>query len=212
MGSQENYFEEPIHKITFNYNFELAKYQVTFEEYDKFCEATSTIKPSDEGWGRGERPVINVTWYEAKKYCEWLSKVSGENYRLPTEAEWEYSCRAGNNSNYFFGDDEKNLIEYAWYDKNSGGKTHEVGQLKPNNWGLYDMYGNVWEWCEDWFCRYGKTPIDGSASGKSDDERQYKILRGGSFENLEGFYSASRYWFNANFSDNHKGFRVAKVW
>jgi formylglycine-generating enzyme required for sulfatase activity len=126
--------------------YSIGKYPVTFEEYDYFCEATGREKPSDEGWGRGRRPVINVTAYDAEAYCEWLSKVTGKFYRLPTENEWEYACRGGSDGEYCFGDDVSQLVDYAWYSDNSEGKTHPVGEKKPNNYGLYDMHGNVWEW------------------------------------------------------------------
>ncbi|WLE97466.1 MAG: SUMF1/EgtB/PvdO family nonheme iron enzyme [Candidatus Electrothrix communis] len=130
-------------------SFAIGLYPVTFAEYDVSCEATGRKKPDDEGWGRGHRPVINVTWYDAQEYCEWLSQETGQPYRLPTEAEWEYACRAGFGSAYCFGDDEKLLGEYAWYKKNSGGTAHPVGEKKANGWGIHDMHGNVWEWCQD---------------------------------------------------------------
>jgi Zn-finger protein len=168
--------------VIFNYDFEIAKYPVTFEEYDLFCEDTGKEKPDDEGWGRGNRPVINVSWHNAKVYCEWLSEKTGENYRLPTEAEWEYSCRAGTTTKWSFGDDESELEKYAWYNKNSDGKTHEVGQKPPNPWGLYDMHGNVWEWCEDDYVdSYEKTPRDGKAF--MNNKGGNKVLRGASWGN-----------------------------
>lgn len=134
--------DEDQHKETVD-DFEMGTYPVTFEEYDAFCEATGREKPNDQGWGRGKRPVINVSWYDACDYCTWLSKVTGANYRLPTEEEWEYACRAGTTTAYFFGDDPINLADYAVFDTN---QTEEVGSKKPNPWGLYDMLGNVWEW------------------------------------------------------------------
>jgi len=131
------------------YQFEIGKYPVTFTEYDMFCEGTSIEKPSNEGWGRYRRPVIHVSWYDANDFCEWLSKKSGDNYRLPTQREWEYACRAGTNTKWSFGDDERDLEKYAWYSANSIRQTHIVGQKLANPWGLYDMHGNIWEWCVD---------------------------------------------------------------
>ena len=156
MGSNKYDNEQPIHTVTFDYDFEIGKYPVTFKEYDLFCEDRKRKKPDDRGWGRGKRPVINVSWNDAKAYCDWLSKKTGDTYRLPTEAEWEYACRAGTTTKWSFGDDEKELGKYAWYDKNAYDKgekhsdygTHPVGEKLPNPWGLYDMHGNVWEWCD----------------------------------------------------------------
>lgn len=106
------------------------------------------IEPS-MGMGREGFPAINMTQHAANKYCQWLSALTGEYYRLPTEAEWEYACRAGTTNRYSFGDDEKQLFEYAWYERNSDFKYQKVGRKKPNPWGLYDMHGNVAEWTLD---------------------------------------------------------------
>ncbi|MCI5158705.1 MAG: hypothetical protein D3906_09765, partial [Candidatus Electrothrix sp. AUS1_2] len=130
--------ERPIHEVKLN-SFAIGRYPVTFAEYDAFCLSTGRNKSKDEGWGGGRRPVINVSWQDAVDYCEWLSRETGQTYRLPTEAEWEYACRAGSESAYSFGDDEKSLDEYAWYEKNSDGKTHPVGEKTANAWGLHDM-------------------------------------------------------------------------
>jgi len=130
--------EGPIHEVELD-SFAIGRYPVMFADYDAFCDATGREKPDDMGWGRGVRPVVNVSWQDAVNYCEWLSRGTGQTYRLPTEAEWEYACRAGSESAYCFGDDEKSLGEYAWYEKNSEGKTHPVGAKKANAWGLHDM-------------------------------------------------------------------------
>jgi formylglycine-generating enzyme required for sulfatase activity len=127
--------------------FAMSETPITFEQYDAFCEATGREKPDDKGLGRGNRPVINVTWHDAKAYCEWLSKETGEEYDLPSEEEWEYAARAGTTTAYFFGDDPKDLEEYAWYNENSDNQTHPVKEKKPNPWGFYDILGNVWCWC-----------------------------------------------------------------
>ncbi|MDQ7086055.1 MAG: formylglycine-generating enzyme family protein [Sulfurovum sp.] len=163
-------------EVYLNYEFEIGKYPVTFDEYDIYCEDEKIDKPSDEGWGRGKRPVINVSWHDAVAFCKWLSKKTNDTYKLPTEKEWEYACRAGTDTKWSFGDDEKALGKYAWYSKNSydlGKKdkdygTHRVSEKLPNDWGLFDMHGNVWEWYED--C-YNK------------DEKS-KVLRGGSWVDL----------------------------
>jgi formylglycine-generating enzyme required for sulfatase activity len=122
-----------------------------------------------------QNPVEQVSWNDAQAFCQKLSQITGKTYRLPTEAEWEYACRAGTTTCYYFGDDANQLGDYAWYDGNSQGTTHPVGQKKPNVWGLYDMSGNVWEWCEDnWYDNYIEAPDDGSAQSR-------KCLRGGSW-------------------------------
>ena len=152
------------------YPYRMNKYQTTFEEYDRYCEATGVKKPKDEGWGRGDRPVINVSWEDATAYAKWLSKTSEEEYRLPTEDEWYLACNVGAKTDWHFGNNESELKEYAWYRENSKNKTHPVGKKKPNKLGLYDMHGNVWEWCKDWY----------------DIEEKEKVLRGGSWDGYAG--------------------------
>jgi len=172
MGSNTFSNEQPIHVVNLD-AFYIDKYEVTFDQYDRFCDATGRTKPSDSGWGRGTRPVIDVSWNDAKAYCDWAGK------RLPTEAEWEYACRAGGTGAWTFGDTEATLVNYAWYGVNSGSQTHPVGEKTANAWGLYDMHGNVWEWCADWYDSgyYAGSPATnppGPASGT------YRLLRGGS--------------------------------
>jgi len=212
MGSDEYDDEKPIHKVTINYDFEISKYQVTFDEYDLFCEDTKKELIDDDRWGRGRRPVINVNWHDAVAYCEWLSQKSGQIYRLPTEAEWEYVCRAGTTTKWSFGDDEKELEKYGWYDKNSGGKSHPVGELKPNLWGLYDMHGNVWEWCEDdWVDSYNYTPRDGKAY--KSDRSSSKVLRGGSWnDSANATRSSDRDWSSPSVRYFNWGFRLLRTY
>jgi formylglycine-generating enzyme required for sulfatase activity len=166
MGSPEdepgrNIDEGPQHKLALD-EFAIGRHEVTFAEYDAFCEATGREKPDDQGWGRGRRPVINVSWEDARAYAQWLSEESGANYRLPTEAEWEYAARAESDTAYAFGNAEEKLDAYAWYFINSGGKAHPVGGKKPNPWGLHDLHGNVWEWVNDWYADdyYQNSPGD----------------------------------------------------
>jgi formylglycine-generating enzyme required for sulfatase activity len=127
-------------------------------------------------------PVENISWSDAKEFCEKLSQMTDKAYRLPSEAEWEYGCRAGTT-----GDRAGNLDAIAWYNNNSDGKTHPVGQKQPNAFGLYDMRGNVWEWCDDfWHSDYNGAPTDGSAWLRGGDSR-YRVVRGGSWGDIEGF-------------------------
>ena len=167
--------------------FALGKYAVTFEEYDHFAVATQREKPEDKGWGRGRRPVVNVNWFDAMAYAEWLSHQTGQTYRLPTEAEWEYAARAGTTTPFYFGTTIS--TEQANYDGNhtyAGGqqgvlrvKTVEVGQFPANAWGLHDMHGNVWEWSGS---EYDKK-YDGAESRcvSDPDSGSPRVLRGGSW-------------------------------
>ncbi|MCP4697234.1 MAG: formylglycine-generating enzyme family protein [Gammaproteobacteria bacterium] len=193
--------ERPVHEARLD-SFSVARYPVTFAEYDLFCEATGREKPEDQGWGREKRPAVNVSWADAAAYCEWLNEISGHGYRLLTEAEWEYVCRAGSKTAYFFGDDEKTLGEYAWYSVNSEGKTHPVGEKKPNAWGLHELSGNVWEWVHDW---YGKYPKDAQTNPKGPDTGADRVLRGG------GWGSSPRFVRSAFRIRDDPGIRLVRV-
>jgi len=212
MGSNEKQWENPIHKVTIDYELAVGKYPATFAEYDKFCDSTRQKKPEDKGWGRGNRPVINVTWHDARDYCEWLSEQTGQHYRLLSEAEWEYACRAGSTGKYCFGDDVHQLGSYGWFSGNSGGKTHPVGEKKPNQFGLYDMHGNVLEWCADvWPKNYNGAPMDGNAWIIGGDSK-YHLIRVGSWS-FNDFYlrCAFRLWCDTPYWYNFGGFRFSKM-
>ena len=169
----------------------------------------------DRGSTQSEnQPAVYVSWNDAVAFCDWLSKKEGKQYRLPTEAEWEYSCRAGTTTAYSFGDDPSKLGEYAWFTGNSGGKTHEVGTKKPNAWGLYDMHGNVWQWCQDWYDdrykEYSKDSPTRDPQGPS--AGRFRVYRGGSFSSTPSYCrSASRYRNVPTLRDSNLGFRVVLV-
>jgi formylglycine-generating enzyme required for sulfatase activity len=134
--------EQPVHRVSVG-KFAMGVYEVTFAEYDKFAEATGRKKPSDRDWGRGNRPVINVSWHDAVAYTKWLSSQTGKKYSLPTEAEWEYAARAGTETKYWWGNEiDKSKANYGW----SFNKTSAVGSFAANQFGLYDTVGNLWEW------------------------------------------------------------------
>jgi len=232
-GDGESY-EKPTHRVELTYDFYVGKYPVTFEEYDRYCRESGATKPYDWDWGRGRRPVINVSWNEAITYCDWLSDVEGlaraydnagnlidsrgnetndtskvKGYRLLTEAEWEYAARGGKKSmrNKYAG--SNNPDEVAWYDSNSGNKTHEVGQKKRNELGLYDMSGNVWEWCSDWFGDYSSSaqtnPYNSTAGSR-------RVFRGGSwYYNATVVRVAYRDYYSPSFTYLNLGFRIART-
>jgi formylglycine-generating enzyme required for sulfatase activity len=174
MGSHFNSDELPIHKVELQ-EFYLGKYPITQAQYQKVMgENNSDFKGVNN-------PVECVSWNDAQEFCRRLSQLSGRKYLLPNEAQWEYACRAGvTEEESSFGNDENQLKDYCWYNMNSERRTHPVGQKKPNNWGLYDMHGNVWEWCQDDYVdNYYDTPRDGSAY--KDESIQFSVLRGGSW-------------------------------
>ncbi len=150
--------EKPQHRVPITKPFWLGMHHVTVGQFRKFVEESK--HDAGTGWQKpfpsqtDNHPVVHVSWSDAKAFCDWLSRKEGKKYRLPTEAEWEYACRAGTRTKYGFGDDESNLGDYAWFGLNSNKQTHAVGQKRPNAWGLSDMHGNAWQWCEDWFESY----------------------------------------------------------
>ena len=204
--------EHPVHTVRVE-SFELSKYEVTFEEYDRFTAATDRKSADDEGWGRGRRPVMNVSWEDAVAYVRWLSGQTGERYRLPSEAEWEYAARAGTETAYSWGN------EIGRNRANCDGcgsqwdlwQTAPVGSFGPNGWGLHDMHGNVWEWAQDcWNDSYRGAPSDGSAWESGECPR--RVLRGGSWRfNPRGLRSAIRNGRTSAARDFGNGFRVART-
>lgn len=206
--------KNPIREVTVK-PFSLGKYEVTFEEYDRFAIATGWLLPDDNSWGRGRRPVISVTWEDAKAYATWLSQATGKRYRLPTESEWEYAARSGGKEEIWAGtSDEGRLVDYAVY---AARRTAPVGSKKPNGLGLYDMSGNVFEWVEDcWHGDYHKdykgAPTDGSAwleAGAGDCV--VRVIRSGSWDNLPVNLRASDlYRLVISHRGSDIGFRLAQ--
>ncbi|NLT44697.1 MAG: formylglycine-generating enzyme family protein [Thermotogaceae bacterium] len=223
---------EDAHNVVLTYDFYIGKCEVTFDEYDAFCDATGSGKPSADGMGSGRKPVIMVSWWNAIAYCNWLSendkipkaydndgnlldkygKVTTDpskavGYRLPTEAEWEYAAEGGpNNDRYsLYGSD--NADEVAWHSDNCGGETQVVGAKKSNSLGLFDMSGNVWEWCSDSFSksmnsiRTNPYCID-----------FYKVLRGGScFDSAWFLWIGDSETSNPFETYNDVGFRICRT-
>ncbi len=203
--------EHPQHSVTVK-GFQMGKYEVTFEQYDEFARATLRTLPQDQGWGRGRRPVINVSWEDAKAYAQWLSVKTVKPYRLPSEAEWEYAARANSTTAFFWGSDESGAKDYAWFSENSEDKTHPVGEKKPNG-SLYDMAGNVWEWTADcWHESYKNAPSDGDAWKASDGgECARRVVRGGSWSYDPPYLrTADRLRNSSDAAIDSLGFRLAQ--
>jgi formylglycine-generating enzyme required for sulfatase activity len=192
--------------------------EVTVKQFRQFIEANPGYDVGDDRWRNpgleqtDNHPVVWVSWQNAVDFCNWLREKEGKNYRLPTEAEWEYSCRAGKSgTRYCYGDDEDQLENYAWYSRNSGGRTQPVGKKKPNDWGLYDMHGNVWEWCQDYFDTnyYQNSPVkDPMGAGAGID----RVPRGGAVDGAAVFCrTAFRQHVLPDFREFNLGFRVLLV-
>jgi formylglycine-generating enzyme required for sulfatase activity/serine/threonine protein kinase len=201
--------EAPQRGVAIREPFAVAKYEVKFAEWDAcVADGGCTHKPDDQGWGRGRRPVINVSWRDAKGYVAWLSRKTGKTYRLLSEAEWEYAACAGTTTRYFWGNKFSNARA-----NNDTGRTVEVGLYGANAWGLHDMHGNVWEWVEDcWHDSYNGAPSDGSAWSTSCSDQSRRILRGGSWYNHPGLLrSAYRGSYSTDNRDYGVGFRLART-
>ncbi|PZC53124.1 hypothetical protein LH53_00740 [Mesotoga sp. TolDC] len=239
-----------MHKVTLTYSFYIGKYETTFDEYDAFCEATGKSSPDDENWGRGDRPVINVSWWDAIAYCNWLSekeklpeaydsngnlldkygRISTDitqvfGYRLPTEVEWEYAARGGNRSKGYKYSGGNNVANVALYWQNSGDQyltgdrdwdrivennccTQEVGSKTANELGIYDMSGNVWEWCSDWYGNYSSS----EKTNPYNDSGSDRVYRGGSWYSLAIYIRvANRFYDSPAGAYPDLGFRIART-
>lgn len=219
MGDVEQIGEtwrNPVHPVRIK-PFAMSKYEVTFEEYDRFAIETGRDLPNDQKWGRGQLPVINVSWDDAKAYAVWLSMKTGKIYRLPTESEWEYVARSGSKQEAWAGtSEESHLKDYAVFAENSDNKTARVGTKQANAFGLYDLSGNVWEWVEDCPSRsYKRAPTDGSAwtegDKKSGKECNLRVIRGGSWSLIPEYLSVSyRFRCTTGLRSGHLGFRLVQ--
>ncbi len=204
--------EKPVHEVCLD-GFWMGKYEVTQAQWQQVMGNNPSFKANYGLWGdTSEYPVEKVSWNDVQTFLKKLNSQAGkEMYRLPSEAEWEYATRAGTETTYSFGDDADRLDEYAWYFGNSGQNTHPVGQLKPNAWGLYDMHGNVWEWCEDLYSSdvYKKHQRDNPIYTASDS---YRVVRGGSINYGAGHCRAAfRNYFAPDFSWINLGFRLVRT-
>jgi len=236
--------EKPTHIVNIGYGFYIGKYEVSVAEFRKFVNDTGYKTEAEKGdgcyvysggsWGKksdanwknpyfnqdSNHPVVCVSWNDSEKYIEWVNRKTGKNYRLLTEAEWEYVARAGTTTKWSFGDSKSSVCKYMnLADSNTNfsykescddgyKNTSPVGNYRKNPWGLYDMHGNVWEWCEDWYkSDYNNAPTNGNAN---DNRSQYKLLRGGSWDDSSGdSRSAFRFSYYPSGRDGDIGFRLA---
>lgn len=208
MGSENELpfaIETPVHTVSIASPFFIGKLPVTQRQYEALMKANpSAFRDSPD------LPVENVTWFDANIFCRRLTEITDRLICLPSEAKWEYACRAGSFTDYHFGETAKSLDEYAWYDGNSHERTHPAGLKNPNAWGLQDIVGNVWEWCEDeWHGSYEGAPQDGSAWVSNQQRCGRRCVRGGAWD-MDAFRCRSSYrsfdWEDA--ATNRLGFRI----
>lgn len=198
------YDEVPRRKVHVE-SFAMQTTEVTQSQWIK------VMKSNPSFFKDKNRPVEQVSWHDAEEFIKKLNQLAGADiYRLPTEAEWEYAARAGSQTTYIFGNDRSQLDSYAWTIANSEKTTHLVAQKKPNKWGLYDITGNVWEWCQDWYNNsYKNVPSDGSANTKG--EQKYRVLRGGGWNGRGYLRVAFRSFSDPDFRGDEIGFRLVRT-
>ena len=213
-GEEARDEDETQHEVTISKDYYLGVTEVTQGQYEKVMGANPSYFQGDKIKGSSSNhPVEMVSWKDAVEFCKKLSelpeeKAAGRVYRLPTEAQWEYACRAGSETAYSFGESSKSLADYDWFGEHIKGQTHPVGKKKPNAWGLYDMHGNVWEWCSDWYGEYPNGAVSDPVGPLKGSDR---VNRGGSFGNIATLCrSASRSGFDpSSYYRDCIGFRVA---
>ena len=230
---------KPIHRVTVS-SFYMGKYELTVGEFRKFINSTNYKTTAEQkGWSyiwtgskwdkqigltwefdsfgfkrpstQENQPVIHVSWDDATRYCQWLSSQTGKLYRLPTEAEWEFAAKGGSKSNGYTYSGSNEITNVAWINDNSNGQTHEVGQKQANELGIYDMTGNVWEWCSDWYDSnyYASSPAENPTSPATGSSR---VIRGGGWGNSAQYCRvANRDFFAPGHRGSDVGFRLVLV-
>lgn len=204
LGSEESGDESPEHKVTITKPFYIGKYEVTQEQWEQLMGTNPSTFKGDK------RPTDSVSWDDSQLFLKKLQEKTGHSFTLPTEAQWEYAARAGTSTRWNFGSDESVLGDYAWFAENSDEGTHPAGQKKPNAWGLYDLYGNVQEWCYDWYANPYLLSDDSDPQGP--DSGESRVLRGGAWGDDSSMVRSA--YRNASGSDNRapgSGIRVVMV-
>ncbi|MBN2615395.1 MAG: formylglycine-generating enzyme family protein [Bacteroidales bacterium] len=206
VGNSDEY---PLHKVSLK-TFSISKTEVTVLQYRTYCNATGRKMPEAPEWGWYDNdPMVNLTWYDAVAYCGWLAAKTGKRYRLPTEAEWEYAARGGNQSREHQYSGGRSLFSNGWFSTNSNGHAHPVAQKRHNELGLYDMSGNVWEWCSDCYDAkyYSNCPV---SNPKGLSPGTYHVMRGGGWYSTRDYCRVARRQCNAPGSRcGDVGFRIA---
>jgi formylglycine-generating enzyme required for sulfatase activity len=207
--------EKPRHRIRIAAPFAIGRYPITFAEWDQYAASDPTARrPNDFGWGRGKLPVVDISWEDAFGYTAWLARETGRRYRLPSEAEWEYCCRAGSDRLFSGGDaltiKHANFLYLDFGDRPGVGKPTPVGSYPPNKFGLYDMHGNVAEFVADaWHDSFAGAPADGSA-WEGISASMWRVVRGGGWDGLPRILRcAFRDWIHHGARYDNVGFRVA---
>ncbi len=205
MGSADGEPDErPVHQVTLSRPFYMGKYEVTQAQWQKVMGSNPSFFQGDL-----RHPVESVWWTDVQEFIRKLNAMEGKTlYRLPTEAEWEYAARAGTATAYSFGDDASKLGQYAWYKDNAGGRTHPVGQLQPNPWGLYDIHGNVWEWVQDW---YGRYPAEAVIDPQGPPSGTHRLRRGCGWNNLARYCRTANRYSVVGFRDDFIGVRLVRT-
>lgn len=223
MGSNSGQGDEkPVHSVTLT-DYYIGKYEVTVEQYKAFCKETGRNMPAAPGtswyeehpnaskwvWS-SKKPIVNVKWKDANDYCAWLSKKTGHNYTLPTESQWEFAARGGTKSKGYKYSGSNNINKVAWYDETTFEKgPKKVGSLKPNELGIYDMSGNAWEWCKDYFGRYSSKP---QTNPKGPSNSPFRVIRGGSWYYVGDLARlTARDGPYPHYTNYNYGFRVARM-
>jgi formylglycine-generating enzyme required for sulfatase activity/predicted Ser/Thr protein kinase len=200
MGSDKYSYEKPVRRVTITRGFYMGVYPVTQAQW----KAVMGDNPSN--FSGDDRPVETVSWDDCRKFCERLRQRDGRRYGLPTEAEWEYACRAGTDTEYYTGDGEDALKRAGWYDANSDQRTHPVGKLAGNAWGLFDMHGNVWQWCQDWYGAYAEGDV---ADPQGPERGEERVARAGSYAyGALQSRAAYRFWLAPSYRGDNVGCRV----
>jgi len=226
--------EGSVHLVNLS-AFSIGKYPITVNQFRLFIDESGYRTDAERGEGavvyhekvwsqkrdanwknpyfeqNEDHPVVCISWNDARAYCDWISQQTQEEYRLLTEAEWEYACRSGSETRYFFGDDDKSLAKFSWYSENSNDKTHPINLRKPNQFGLHETHGNIWEWVNDWYDKeyYKHSPVE---NPRGPGESSYRAFRGCSWHNAsEDCRSAFRRGRRPSFCDATLGFRLART-